>query len=144
MMGADSNRCADCGAIGCEALFHACLAADYTDPGYGRVHHLVVPTYALQHGWYTVEAEAAMVEFILDHLDRPPSDHARRSIRAAADGPVQVRARQPRTRHLDWERHIGDVEQGNAHNYVATVRDWATSVATGLLHGEQAANRRDA
>jgi hypothetical protein len=131
----DGRRCADFGAVGCEALFHACLAADFTDSSYGVVHHLVVPAYGLQHGWFPVGTEAQMVEFILSHLDRPPSDHDRRSIRAAADGPVQVRARQLRSRHLDWEHHIGDVDQGSADSYVATVRDWATSVATVLLDG---------
>lgn len=140
-MGVDSNGCADCGAIGCESLFHACLAADHTDPGYGQVHHLVVPAYGLQHGWFTAEAESGIVEFILGHLDRPPNDHDRRSIRAAADGQVQVRSRQPRTRQLAWERHVGDVERSSADDYVATVRDWARSVASLLLDGEAVAER---
>jgi hypothetical protein len=144
MMREDDQACAECGAIGCEALLHACLAADFSDPEYGRVHHLVVPTYGLQHGWYTAEAEAGMVQFLLSHLDRAPRDHDRRSIRATADGPVQVRARQPRTRHLDWEHHIGDVDRSSAATYVATVRHWASSVATMLFACEHAAERRDA
>ncbi|MEX2628015.1 MAG: DUF5946 family protein [Ilumatobacteraceae bacterium] len=78
-MGNVGHTCADCGAVACEALFHACLAADFSDPGYGIVHHLVVPAYGLQHGWYTAEAEAEMVEFVLGHLDRPPSDVDRAS-----------------------------------------------------------------
>jgi hypothetical protein len=142
-MSADGHSCVDCGAVGCEALFHVCIAADFTDSGYGLVHHLVVPAYGLQHGWYTVEDEAQMVEFILSHLDRPPSAHDRRRIRASADGPEQVRARQPRSRNLDWEHDIGDVEQGSADSYVAMVRDWATSVATLLRDGEQAARPAD-
>lgn len=137
----DDRRCPSCGALDCEASFHACLAADFSDPAYGRVHHLVVPAYGLQHGWYTVHAETRMVEFVLDHLDRPPTDHERRRIRAVADGPVQVRARQPRRRHLDWEQHVGDVDRTSAAAYVATVRRWARSVATRLLADGSTAQR---
>jgi len=129
----DGHPCVDCGAAGCEARFHACLAADFSDPAYGRVHHLVVPTYGLQHGWYSAVYEPWAVEFLHDHLDRPPSDHERRSIRAAADGPTQVRDRQPRHRAVDWPRHVGHVDLTSADTYVTTVRRWADSVATTLL-----------
>jgi hypothetical protein len=143
-MADDVHACADCGAAACEALLHACLAADFSDPDHGSVHHLVVPAYGLQHGWYTAEAEAEILEFILSHLDRPPSDHDRRRIRAAADGSARVRARHPRSRHLDWGHHIGDVDRSSAGSYVATVRNWATSTATMLLDGPPTVGRRDA
>jgi hypothetical protein len=80
----DDHACADCGAIACQASFHARLAADFTDPDYGVVHHLVVSAYGLQHGWYPAEAEIAMVDFLIRHLDRPPSDLDHRRIRAPA------------------------------------------------------------
>lgn len=130
-----SQICAYCSTRGCETLFHACLAADFSDPGYGIVHHLVVPTYGLQHNWYPAEAEARLVDFVLSHLDRPPHDHDRRSIHAAADGPKRVRARHPRPRHHNWEHGIGDIEHSSAEHYVATVRTWAASVATMLSEG---------
>ncbi|MTV24066.1 hypothetical protein FTX61_01320 [Nitriliruptoraceae bacterium ZYF776] len=130
--------CADCGAVGCEASFHACLAADFSDPAYGQVHHLVVPAYGLQHGWYTIEAATAMVTFVLDHLDRPPTDHDRRTIRADADGPVQARAREPRPRRLAWGGHVGDVDLTTADRYVTTVRRWAGAVATSLRNADAA------
>lgn len=142
-MGDDDHACADCGAIDCEVSFHACLAADFTDPDYGVVHHLVVSAYGLQHGWYPAEAEPAMVDFLIRHLDRPPGDHDRRRIRAAVDGPVQVRARQPRSRNIEWEHHVRDVDRSSPESYAATVRRWAGSIATTLLDGGHAAERRD-
>ena len=113
--------------------------ADFADPGYGLVHHRVVPTYGLQHGWYPTAVEPSVVEFVPAHLDQPPSDHARRSIREATDGPIQVRARQPRHRHVEWGQHVGDVDRSGVHDYVTTVRSWAMSVATTLLQHEREA-----
>lgn len=140
-MGDDDHACANCGAFDCEGSFHACLAADFTAPDYGVVHHLVVSAYGLQHGWYTAEAEPGMVDFLLSHLDRPPSDHDRRTIRAATDGPVQVRARQPHSRNVDWEHHVGDIDRSSAEAYVTSVRKWTASIATKLLDEGHAAER---
>lgn len=140
MMGENGTGCTNCGATRCEAFFHACLAADFTDPGYGVVHHLVVPTYGLQHAWYAPEIEAGVADFVLSHLDRPPSDHDRRGIRAAADGPAHVRVRQPHRRPRAWNLHVGDVDRSRADRYVTTVRSWAASVATTLREHERAAN----
>lgn len=128
--------CSDCGATDCEALFHACLVADYSDPAFGAVHHLVVPTYGLQHGWYRTETQPAVAEFILGHLDRAPNEHDLRLIRAATDGSTQVRARQPSTQNADWDHHIGNVDLHRPDTYTATVRRWAESVATTLLGNE--------
>lgn len=113
-MGDDHETCADCGTIDREVVFHACVAADFTAPDYGVVHHLAVSAYGLQHGWYPAEAEPRVVDVLISHADRPPSDHDRRSIRSAADGPVQVLARQPRSRNIDWQHDVGDVDRSSA------------------------------
>ncbi|WP_052668571.1 DUF5946 family protein [Nitriliruptor alkaliphilus] len=123
------TACDRCAAVDCEARFHACLAADFSDPAYGVVHHLVVPTYGLQHGWYTEQAAPRLVEFVLDHLDREPTDHDRREIRRLTDGATRVRARGPGAAPVAWQHNVADVDVASAEAYVATVRAWAASVA---------------
>lgn len=36
-------------------IFNACLAREYSDPGYGQVHLLTVACYMIQHGRYSDE-----------------------------------------------------------------------------------------
>jgi hypothetical protein len=124
--------CASCGVVECETAFHACLAADFSDARYGMVHHLVVATYGLQHGWYTDEATPGIVDFVLAHLDDPPTDGDRRAIRVATDGPVQVRRRSPHPLPIEWKLTVDHVDRESARAYVATVRAWAASVAEAL------------
>ncbi len=50
-----TNKCPECGAElppgeRCEERFNLCLALEYENPAaYGRVHHLTVACYMLQH-----------------------------------------------------------------------------------------------
>ena len=43
--------CPECGAPAqsCETRYHECLVKEFSEPGYGAVHHLTVATYMLQH-----------------------------------------------------------------------------------------------
>lgn len=105
---------------------------DFTDPDYGVVHHLVVPAYGLQHGWYTAEAVKPIVAFMADHLHRSPTDHDRRRVRAASDGPVRVRDRAPEPPDVAWRLTVHDVDLATADDYVATVRAWAAAVVEAM------------
>jgi hypothetical protein len=126
------TTCSGCEVVDCEARFHACLAADFSDPSYGVVHHLVVATYGLQHGWYTEQATPWMVEFVRSHLDREPTDRDRQEVRHVADGATRVRARAPRDPRVVWERSVADVDVHSPDAYVSTVRTWAGSVVRSL------------
>jgi len=44
-------NCPECGAtdVACEIRFNEFLILEFTDPGFGEVHHLTVATYMLQH-----------------------------------------------------------------------------------------------
>src|SRR5574338_84558 len=44
-------NCPECGAPGrlCQTRFDEFMVLEFTDPGYGAVHHLTVATYMLQH-----------------------------------------------------------------------------------------------
>ena len=43
--------CPECGAPAgkCESRYHECLVKEFSEPGYGAVHHLTVSAYMLQH-----------------------------------------------------------------------------------------------
>ncbi len=43
--------CNECGAPGetCEEHFNECIAKEFEDPSYGKVHNLTVSAYMLQH-----------------------------------------------------------------------------------------------
>ena len=131
------SACAYCGLPDCEALFHACLELDFTDPEYGVVHHLVVGAYMLQHDAYTDAVRAAMTAFVREHLDGPPTPYAMSRIRAATDGAVRVRrdsSRQtppakPRMAANGPQATVGDVDTTSADAYCRSVRNWAQAVA---------------
>ena len=135
--------CAHCGVPDCEALFHACLELDFGNSGYGAVHHLVVSAYMLQHDTYAAGVRTAMADFVLEHLDRPPTAHAMRRIRAATDGAVRVRrrtndqmlARTPPKEPSLPQPTVADVDTASAEAYCCTVRSWAQAVAHGAAHG---------
>ena len=125
-----SPSCSRCGAPDCLAAFHRCLAADFSDPAFGVVHHLVVPAYGLQHGWYPGDVCREVVEFVREHLDRPPSDFERRLIRSTMDGAVRVSARGHLPLPLRWDQTVRDVDHATSTTYASSVRAWAASVAS--------------
>ncbi len=145
-----SSACPHCGVPDCDDLFHRCLELDYTDSRYGTVHHLVVSAYVLQHGWSAHDVRASMSEFVLAHLDRAPSAHAMRRIRAAVDGPARVRRRPeddptspPRTGADRATATIADVDTSSPEAYRRTVRTWAHDVAHAAA-GEMSGLRKPA
>jgi hypothetical protein len=125
-----SLSCPSCGVADCLAAFDRCLAADFSDAAYGAVHHLVVPAYGLQHGWYTGDVLRDVVKFVGEHLDRPPSDFERRRVRSTADGQVRVRARDHQPLSLVWDQTVADVDLATSTAYASSVRAWAASVAS--------------
>jgi hypothetical protein len=124
--------CVHCGVADCEATFHECLVRDFTEPDYGRVHHLTVGAYMLQHNVYTDETAPKMASFLLQYLDAPPDDHTKREVRRQADGQRRVVRRggsPPVSPDGGWPLTISDVDLESGESYQTTVRAWAESVA---------------
>ena len=68
------ERCAECGAVSpagstCQSIFDECLALEYTDPAYGKVHILTVACFMIQHGRYSDEALTWIEAQLQDHLE---------------------------------------------------------------------------
>ena len=70
--------CPECGAADnlCQSRFDEFLVLEFTDPGYGAVHHLTVTAYMLQHsskltreGW--LHERELLREFLVEN--KPPA-----------------------------------------------------------------------
>lgn len=127
-------NCPECGApdSACEAHYHECLVKEFTDAGYGAVHHLTVATYMLQHssklikeGW--LYERGLLREFLIEK--KPPAfirkqnrdvvDNSKRTFKIASkDG-------QPKISRADWTKTVLDVRMENAETYCADVNAWA-------------------
>jgi len=131
------NACPECGAAdnACEARFYECLALEFSDAGYGAVHHLTVAAYMLQHssqltreGW--LHERKLLREFLVEN--KLPA-FIRRQNKNLVDGgkrtfKIKSRDEVPVVSKSTWTKTILDVRLENADDYCADVTVWARSV----------------
>ena len=131
------QTCRECGAATpdrrCAQLFEACLANDFGDSDHLRVHHLLVPSYMLQHpsrlsrdGWFAMRD---MLELFVREGKSPAQ--ASRELRFGLDGgnrAFSFRKGTPASFELRWSRTIADVRCDTGANYSSDVRRWAAAV----------------
>lgn len=129
-------NCPECGApdLQCKTRFDEFLALEFTDVGYGAVHHLTVATYMLQHsgqltkeGW--LHERELLREFLVDN--KPPSfirkqnkdlvDSSKRKFK------IKSRDGQRIIQKSTWTKTILDVRTENAEVYCEDVTAWARS-----------------
>jgi hypothetical protein len=129
-------NCPECGALDntCETRYHECLVKEFTDAGYGAVHHLTVTTYMLQHsskltreGW--LHERDLLREFLV--ANKPPAfirkqnkdlvDSSKRKFKITSKDGVPV------INKTTWTKTILDVHVDNAETYCADVTAWAKS-----------------
>jgi hypothetical protein len=130
-------NCTECGAENtdertCETRYHACLVKEFTESGYGIVHHLTVAAYMLQHSsklslqaW--LETRMLLREFLVENKlpaeirkqNKDNLDSGRRNWKITAkDGIAKI------TR-TEWTKTILNVSLKNAEAYCADVTLWA-------------------
>jgi hypothetical protein len=129
-------NCPECGAADnlCQSRFDEFLVLEFTDPGYGIVHHLTVATYMLQHsskmtreGW--LHERELLREFLVEN--KPPSyirkqnkdlmDSGRRTFKfTSRDG-------KPVIGKTSWSKTILDVRVEDAGLYCEDITAWARS-----------------
>ncbi len=136
LTGAVYSMCSECGASGnqCEERFHACLAKEFEDIGYGAVHHLTVSAYMLQHsskltraGW--LYERDLLRDFLVNN--KPPAQ-VRQQNRDRVDSgkrefKIKSRDAQPKV-HQVWSSTILSVRLEDAAQYREDVMAWARSV----------------
>ncbi len=130
-------NCPECGAPEtlCQTRFDEFLALEFTDAGYGAVHHLTVTAYMIQHsskltreGW--LHERELLREFLVEN--KPPA-FIRKQNRDLVDSgkrtfKIKSRDGLPVINKTSWTKTILDVRTENVEVYCADVSAWARSV----------------
>ena len=130
-------NCPECGAPEtlCQTRFDEFLVLEFTEVGYGAVHHLTVTAYMLQHsskltreGW--LHERELLREFLVEN--KPPA-FIRKQNRDLVDSgkrtfKIKSRDGKPVINKSSWTKTILDVRTESAEVYCADVNAWARSV----------------
>ena len=127
--------CPECGADDCKARFDEFLVLEFTDAGYGAVHHLTVTAYMLQHssqltreGW--LHEQEFLREFLVEN--KPPSFIRKQNKDLVDSGKrtfkIKSRDGKPIIGKTTWKKTILDIRTDNVETYCADVTAWARSV----------------
>lgn len=131
------SNCPECGAPDnlCQARFDEFLVLEFTDAGYGAVHHLTVATFMVQHssrmtpeGW-RYERDL-LREFLVEN--KTPA-MVRRQIKNTVDSGKRTfkfksKTGMPVIEKITWRKTILDVRAENADIYREDINTWARSV----------------
>lgn len=130
-------NCPECGAPNqlCQAQFDEFLILEFTDAGYGAVHHLTVAAYMVQHsskmtreGW--LFERNLLREFLVEN--KPPA-YIRKQNRDVVDSgkrtfKIKSKTGVPVINKTTWKKTILDVRVENAEVYCSDITAWARSV----------------
>lgn len=129
--------CPECSApdLLCQTRFDEFLVLEFTDAGYGAVHHLTVAAFMVQHssrmtreGW--MYERELLREFLIEN--KPPS-YIRKQNKDRVDSgkrTFKIKSRDG-TRIIEkstWKKTIVDVRTENAEVYCEEITSWARSV----------------
>ena len=128
------TNCLECGAQDglCQSRFDEFLALEFSEAGYGAVHHLTVAAFMLQHssrltrqGW--LEMRGLLREFLVEN--KPPSFIRKQNKDKVDSGKRQFKIKSKTGERIisqpTWTRTICDVRVENAEAYCADVNEWA-------------------
>ena len=130
-------NCPECGAPDnlCQTRFDEFLILEFTDAGYGAVHHLTVAAYMVQHsskltreGW--LFERDLLREFLIEN--KPPAFIRKQNKDMVDSGKrkfkIKSRDGLPVINKTTWTKTILDVRAENAEVYCEDVTVWASSV----------------
>jgi hypothetical protein len=128
-------NCPECGATDCTSRFDEFLVLEFTDAGYGVVHHLTVTTYMLQHSsQLTREGWLHELELLRKFLveNKPPSFIRKQNKDLVDSGKrkwnIKSKDHAAKINKSTWKMTILDVRTEDATTYCADVTAWAMSV----------------
>ena len=127
--------CLECGALDCQIYFDEFLVLEFTDAGYGSVHHLTVAAYMLQHsskltreGW--LHERELLREFLVEN--KPPAFIRKQNKDLVDSGKrtfkIKSRDGKPVINKSTWTKTILEVRTESAEVYCADVTAWAWAV----------------
>jgi hypothetical protein len=131
------SNCPECSARDslCQARFDEFLVLEFTDAGYGAVHHLTVAAYMVQHsskmtreGW--LFERNLLREFLVEN--KPPA-YIRKQNKDVVDSgkrtfKIKSKTGLPVIDKTTWRKTILDVRAENAEVYCENITAWARSV----------------
>lgn len=128
--------CLECGAPDdeCEQRFNECLAREFEDSRYGRVHNLTVSAYMLQHssrltreGW-RYERDLLREFIIRGKLPETIREERRDQVDSSKRTfKIKSRTGQPVIPQTAWSRNILSVRLDNPVDYCEQVIAWASA-----------------
>lgn len=130
-------NCQECGAPDqlCQSRFDEFLILEFTDAGYGAVHHLTVAAYMVQHsskmtreGW--MFERNLLREFL---VEKKPPAYIRKQNKDVVDSgkrkfKIKSKTGVPVIDKTSWKKTILDVRAENAEVYCEDITAWARSV----------------
>ena len=130
-------NCPECGApdTSCQTRFDEFLVLEFTDAGYGAVHHLTVAAFMVQHsskmtreGW--LFERGLLREFLVEN--KPPA-YIRKQNKDIVDSgkrtfKIKSKTGLPVINKTTWTKTILDVRAENANMYCEDITAWARSV----------------
>jgi hypothetical protein len=130
-------NCPECGAPDnlCQVRFDEFLVLEFTDAGYGAVHHLTVAAYMVQHsskmtreGW---QYEHDLLREFL--IEKKTPAMIRKQIKDTVDSGKRTfkfksKTGVPVISKTTWSKTIMDVRSENAEVYCEDITAWARSV----------------
>ena len=130
-------NCPECGAPDnlCHTRFDEFLVLEFTDAGYGAVHHLTVAAFMVQHsskmtreGW--LFERGLLREFLVEN--KPPA-YIRKQNKDVVDSgkrtfKIKSKTGLPVINKITWAKTILDVRMENAEVYCEDIAAWARSV----------------
>ena len=130
-------NCPECGAPDalCKTRFDEFLILEFTDAGYGAVHHLTVAAYMIQHsskltreGW--LHERELLIEFLVEK--KPPAFIRKQNKDLVDSGKRKFKIKSktglPVINKTTWPKTILDVRAENAEVYREDITAWARSV----------------
>jgi hypothetical protein len=131
------SNCPECGAAdgSCQTRFDEFLVLEFTDAGYGAVHHLTVATFMVQHsskmtreGW---QYERDLLREFLVEKKTPAM--MRKQIKDTVDSGKRTfkfksKTGVPVINRTAWAKTILDIRAENAEVYREDINAWARSV----------------
>jgi len=127
--------CPECGAQDCRSRFDEFLALEFSDSGYGAVHHLTVTAYMLQHsrkltreGW--LYERDLLREFLVENKSPEFIRKQREDLVDSGNRNFTFKSKdgQPVIAQSAWTKTILNVRAENADLYCEGVMEWARSV----------------
>jgi hypothetical protein len=130
-------NCPECSAPdrSCQTRFDEFLVLEFTDPGYGAVHHLTVTAYMVQHsskltrqGW--LFERKLLREFLVEN--KPPAYIRKQNKDVVDSGKRKFKIKSKDGKRVidktTWAKTILDIRAENADVYCEDITAWARSV----------------